>query len=135
MGKCRVGSRAEIIGHEDGFWNFYFAATVLRDDCIKFLVRYEELKNDEGEKLEEELGLEYIRPYPPKIPYKINELDDVDAFDGCGWWRGTVVHADDEELEVNFGYVTDPNEQQLTYNCLESIKNVISFMLLQLGYI
>ncbi|KAL4559896.1 hypothetical protein LXL04_032042 [Taraxacum kok-saghyz] len=95
MGKYCVGSRVEIVGHEDGFWNSYFAATILRDDCIKFLVRYEKLKDDEGQKLQEEVGLEYIRPYPPKIPYKIQELDDVDAFDGCGWWRGTVIHANE----------------------------------------
>ena len=64
MVKYSVGSRVEIIGHEDCFWNSYFAATVLRDDQIKLLVRYEELKDDDGEKFEELVGPCWNEPIP-----------------------------------------------------------------------
>ncbi|KAL4590856.1 hypothetical protein LXL04_003801 [Taraxacum kok-saghyz] len=73
------------------FWNSYFAATVVRVDQDKLLVRYEEVIDDVGQKLEEEVDIQHIIPYPPVVEHTISLGDDVDAFDGAGFWRGKVI--------------------------------------------
>ncbi|KAL4584548.1 hypothetical protein LXL04_009151 [Taraxacum kok-saghyz] len=89
MDKYFVGMRVEVVGHEEGFWNSYFGAKVLRVDKTKLRVIYEELIIDENE--------EYI------------EEDD-------GWWRGEVVFVYDSELMVYFHYMAgDDTEDYGTF--------------------
>ena len=115
MVRFSVGTRVEVMGHSDGFLNSYFDATVICDDQDKVFVRYEELIDDDGEKLEEQVKIEHIRLYPSKVEQKLNEGDDVDAFDGAGWWRGMVVLECRQDLVVYFSYMTQTNERHHTY--------------------
>ncbi|KAL4590701.1 hypothetical protein LXL04_003642 [Taraxacum kok-saghyz] len=113
--KYPVATRVEIKGHEDGFLWSYYAARVLRHGNDKYLVKYEELIDDHGEKVEDWIAIQHIRPYPPKVPYIVDEGDDVDVFDNDGWWRGTVILARPTDVMVYFDYMKKKNERQKLY--------------------
>ncbi|KAL4573490.1 hypothetical protein LXL04_020298 [Taraxacum kok-saghyz] len=112
MVEFTVGNRVEVIGHEDGYWNSYFAAIVVRVDQHKILVRYEELIDDFRQRLEEEVDIQHIRPYPSVVDHTISLGDDVDAFDGAGFWRGKVILNRQHDLMVYFGYMVRNQRQR-----------------------
>ena len=98
--------RVVVIGHEDGFLNSYFAGRVIRNGKHKLLI---------NEKLVEQVKIKHIRPYPPKINHKVNEGDDVDAYDGAGWWRGKVILERRHDVVVYFKYMTNKNDRHYLY--------------------
>ncbi|KAL4581040.1 hypothetical protein LXL04_017247 [Taraxacum kok-saghyz] len=119
MDKYFVGMRVEVVGHEEGFWNSYFGAIVLRVDRTKLRVRYEELIDENEEYIEEDVAMKHVRPYPPEsreVNYRMNVGDDVDVYDREGWWRGEVVFVYDGELMVYFHYMAgDDTEDYGTF--------------------
>ena len=121
MDKYFVGMRVEVVGHEEGFWNSYFSAIVLRVDRTKLRVRYEELIDENEEYIEEDVAMKHVRPYPPEskeVNYRMNVGDDVDVYDREGWWRGEVVFVFDGtgELMVYFHYMAgDDTEDYGTF--------------------
>ena len=121
MDKYFVGMRVEVVGHEEGFWNSYFSAIVLRVDRTKLRVRYEELIDDNEEYIEEDVAMKHVRPYPPEsreVNYRMNVGDDVDVYDREGWWRGEVVFVFDGtgEVMVYFHYMAgDDTEDYGTF--------------------
>ncbi|KAL4590860.1 hypothetical protein LXL04_003805 [Taraxacum kok-saghyz] len=93
------GMRVEIIGHEDGYMNAYYAATEVHSNQHNVLVTYEERIDDDGQHLEEEVNVEHIRSYPPVVEHYLNEGDNVDVFSRDGWWRGKVILERETDLQ------------------------------------
>ncbi|KAL4590857.1 hypothetical protein LXL04_003802 [Taraxacum kok-saghyz] len=108
------GMRVEIIGHEDGYMNAYYAATEVRSNQHNVLVTYEERIDDDGQHLEEEVDVEHIRSYPPVVEHYLNVGDNVDVFSRDGWWRGKVILERETDLVVYFSELPR-NRRHVTY--------------------
>ena len=102
MVKITVGTRVEVMRPSRGFENSYFGARVVRRHQNKLLVRYEELVGENGELPVEKRKVEHVRPYTPKVDHILNEGDDVDAWDGAGWWRGCLLMEHKRDFVVYF---------------------------------
>ncbi|KAL4591703.1 hypothetical protein LXL04_004674 [Taraxacum kok-saghyz] len=94
---------------------FYFGARVIRKHHNRLLVRYEELIDENDEWLVEKRRIEHVRPYPPKVDHILNEGDDVDAWDGAGWWRGRIVMERKRDFVVYFNYMKKKKGQHYAY--------------------
>ncbi|XP_057452329.1 protein AGENET DOMAIN (AGD)-CONTAINING P1-like [Lotus japonicus] len=90
-----IGDQVEVIGHEDGFFDSYFEATVVSLlDGGRYWVEYETLVEDDetGIPLKEAILPTNLRPAPPRVnvrgEYKLDQM--VNVFYNDGWWYGRV---------------------------------------------
>ncbi|KAL2536917.1 agenet domain-containing protein [Forsythia ovata] len=88
------GALVEVCSDEDGFEGAWFAATVIKKlDERKYLIEYENLRNDDDtEFVREEVDSLHIRPCPPDVRQvdRFEVLDEVDALYKDGWWVGVI---------------------------------------------
>ena len=98
--KFRPGTTVEVRSNEDEYLGCWYTATVVRSAGVgKFLVEYKNLKSDdESDLLRDVANEEDIRPCPPEIPQRsrYEVLQEVDAWQNNGWWKGVISEVLDE---------------------------------------
>lgn len=88
-----TGDEVEVSLDDEGFEGAWFAATVLKKlDGGKYLIEYQNLMDDDGNLLREEVDGLNMRPHPPDIGLvdRFAQHEEVDAWYNDGWWVGTI---------------------------------------------
>ncbi|CAI9764223.1 unnamed protein product [Fraxinus pennsylvanica] len=93
------GAKVEISCKDEGIQGSWYAGTVLshrkskRNSCMKVLVKYKTLLNNEGtRRLREEVDAIHLRPAPPPENRRMFESsENVDAYYHDGWCEGVIT--------------------------------------------
>ena len=93
MMRFNAGDVVEIEMQEDGFYDSYYEAVVVRRLRGRYVVEYLSLlTDDETGPLVEEVNALTVRPVPPYTHREFYEEEDtVDVYVNDGWWFGRVV--------------------------------------------
>ncbi|XP_057426095.1 protein AGENET DOMAIN (AGD)-CONTAINING P1-like [Lotus japonicus] len=89
-----VKAPVEVSFDEEGFVDTWYASTIFAAmGPGKFLVKLRDLfHEDSSSPLIEEIDARHIRPPPPKTGVaNFRLLDEVDALESDGWWRGVII--------------------------------------------
>lgn len=108
--KFHRGDQVEIMSKEEGFDGSYYPAIVVSElDKNEYIVQFKTLlKDDRSGLLRQVHTLDDIRPIPPEIPRtRFYMKDKVDAYDGDGWWVGTIIAIEESESEEEVKYTID----------------------------
>ncbi|KAL8540948.1 hypothetical protein ACS0TY_002279 [Phlomoides rotata] len=87
------GEEVEVSFDDEGFEGSWYAATVLKKiDGGKYLIEFQNLTNEDGTVLREEIDGLQMRPQPPDIGLvdRFDVHEEVDVWFNDGWWAGTI---------------------------------------------
>ncbi|KAF5198250.1 hypothetical protein FRX31_012164 [Thalictrum thalictroides] len=90
-----TGMAVEVSIHDRHYHSAWFPATILKKyDHNSFLIGYHSLRlSNEVECSKEILDAQHMRPLPPESfeGKEFVELEKVEAYYDCGWWKGKVT--------------------------------------------
>ena len=98
------GELVEVIDYAPGFKESYYTATFLGCDDGWVTVKYDKLKDYNGDLLVDETPVKNVCGIPWKVDVCIEENDYVNAWDGEGWRWGTCVGKQGDLYKVDFAY-------------------------------
>ncbi|KAL4554293.1 hypothetical protein LXL04_039589 [Taraxacum kok-saghyz] len=107
----KVGQPIEIIADGSGFNASYYTGTVVQvyeDYNERVAVRYDKVKDYNGNPLVDDLPKEDLRPVAPKVDVNLETNNIVNAWDGEGWWNGKLIHPAGNLYTVDLGSESDP---------------------------
>lgn len=107
----KVGQPIEIIADGSGFRASYYTGTVVQvydDYNERVAVRYDKVKDYNGNPLVDDLPKEDLRPVAPKVDVNLETNDIVNAWDGEGWWNGKLIQTAGNLYTVDLGSESDP---------------------------
>ncbi|KAL4565709.1 hypothetical protein LXL04_029812 [Taraxacum kok-saghyz] len=110
----KVGQRIKIIDHAPGFVESYYTGTVVQLDYNgRVAVRYEKLKDYNGNPVVDDLPKDDLRPVAPEVDVKIEKNDIVNAWDGEGWRHGKIIRKAGDLYIVDLRFEPDSGSAKI----------------------